>query len=337
MAARAFLLLVALAAQACIAVSGAADERPKPREADLEMREVASLSLPYIYWAKGMSALAFEAGADVPTAHVLTAHVLTVVNDTGRVSTLAVRYDSAGALAGVELLASTRAVIDEGARFRSMDFEAVVRTPEGDWLMSVEQPARLVTYAGPGIAAFNEKPAPWPAPHGLADQPENRGAEAMTLLPDGRALLIGEAVTDGVSPLWIGGPAGWATHDYASSPGFAPVEAVPHPCGGVLVLERAANFIRGLTARLVFIPERALAPDRESGLVVPDVIGMVEPTAGRGNYEGMAMLPAERPADGTRCPAAIEVLIASDDNSLRLLPRRLAHYRIAPRAADASR
>ena len=98
----------------------------------------------------------------------------------------------------------------------------------------------------------------------------------------------------------------------------------------MLVLERAANLIRGLTARLVHIAPDALTAARDGRPVVPGIVGMVEPTSGRGNFEAMAVAPVAEPG----CPAEIDVFIASDDNNVRLLPRTLAHYRVAARPEE---
>lgn len=285
------------------------------------MAELASLSLPFEDWTSGISGLVFEEDSGR----------LTALSDRGAVTALDLTFDHGGTLTGAHPHGSQKVHSDGLGHAGTMDIEAGAQMPDGHWLLSLERPNRLASFAGRGVAALAGTSQPWPAPAGLAAQPINKGAEAMALLPDGRVLLIGEAPRDGLNPLWLGGPDGWLALGYATSPGFAPVEAALHPCGGLLVLERAANLFLGLTARLVFVPAEALARAAKGAVIVPETIGPVEPTTGRGNFEAMAVAQAQNLA----CPGPIDVFIASDDNKIRLLPRTLAQYRITPHAAGA--
>lgn len=280
------------------------------------LTEASSLSLPFTDWAHGLSALAFDGSENQ----------LIALSDKGMAQTLTMQFDATGTMVGVTHNASNVVTRDSGAIFRVMDVESAARQSNGRWLVGLERPNRLVEFPAGDLGAFSGQPQPWADPRGLRSQPINKGIESLTFLPDGRAILLGESAKSGAHPVWIGTQDSWLRLTYRTSPGFSPVEAALHPCGGVLVLERAANIFRGLTARLAYLSEAQIA-SAESGVEwEPLIIGPIEPSAGHGNFEGMAV----RALSDAPCPAPIELFVVTDDNVKRWLPRILAHYRLAP-------
>ncbi|MEM8917187.1 MAG: esterase-like activity of phytase family protein [Pseudomonadota bacterium] len=308
--------LFALALCACAFETGAqpaAQDQPP----SFTLTERSSVALPFETWAHGLSALAFDNPTKAPNR-------LLALSDTGQVTVLTMEFDQAGTLSDTRLVDSFPLAIGPAPDTHTGDIEAAVQVQDNEWFAALERPARLAVYSGRGFSAFALDPAIVAPPAGLTDQPENTGIEAVAQLPDGSLMLFAEAAKSGIHPLWIGNPDAWQEFGYRSDSGYAPVEAVYHPCGGVIVLERVANLLAGLAIRLTYIPEEWLARRDQERTVNPVPIGAVEPTEGWGNFEGMTL----RSRPGQSCADPVDLFMVSDDNALRLLPRLLLHYEL---------
>ncbi len=312
-----FLLagLVLLVTQAC--AQNPVSRSPNPEQAPFVLTELASLSLPFGSGVHGISALAADDASNR----------LIAFSDQGRVQLLELGFADDGTLIAANTLADQPMSADDGY---PGDIESVTRLTDGGWLVGFERPHRLVHYPPGQFAVFSQRPDDsWSPPDSLSSFRPNEGIEAMTQLEDGQVLIISEGKRQEGHGLWIGTDGQWSESHYQTETGFAPVEAIRHPCGGVLVLERAANAIRGLTARLVHLSEAQIQKAKSGELVVTAAIGPVEPTVGRGNFEGMILRRVSKV--DRACPRDIDLLFVTDDNKLRLLPRILAQYRLSSR------
>lgn len=187
------------------------------------------------------------------------------------------------------------------------DAEALVRRPDGTWLVAFEGLHRIRAYRDlDAPAAMIE------APPGLDAAPANGGLEALALLADGRMLAITERMGDhGRVQAWTGGPGNWVPRFYRPTAGFSPTDAAGLPDGGALVLERRFSFLEGgFSCRLLHVPGAALAGHNEiSGAPILNL----PPDAPAENWEGVAVLPRGR---------EIWIALISDDNE-NLLQRSL--------------
>lgn len=165
------------------------------------------------------------------------------------------------------------------------DAEALARLPDGTWLVAYERWHRIRAHR-PSLDApgrFVDAPAD------LARAPGNAGLEAMTVLADGRWLLLTEGMEipdgPGLRRGWIGRPGAWTPIAYRPAPGMDPVDLAGLPDGGALVLERSFGFLAGFGGRLVRVPAAALA----GPVIEPaEVLLRIEPPLPVDNYEGVA-------------------------------------------------
>lgn len=165
------------------------------------------------------------------------------------------------------------------------DAEALARLPDGTWLVGFERWHRIRAHR-PGLDAPGRYVD---APAELSRAPGNAGLEAMTVLPDGRWLLIAEglqvAEDPGLRRAWLGRPGAWTALAYRPGPGMDPVDATALPDGTVLVLERSFSFLAGFGGRLVRLSAAALA----APVIEPaEVLLRIEPPLPVDNYEGVA-------------------------------------------------
>lgn len=163
------------------------------------------------------------------------------------------------------------------------DAEALARLPDGTWLVAYERWHRIRAHR-PGLDAPGRYVD---APAGIAQAPGNAGLEAMTVLADGRWLLLAEGLEagPGLRRGWIGRPGAWTPLAYRPAPGMEPVDAAALPDGGALVLERSFSVLAGFGGRLVRLPATALA----GPVIEPqEVLLRVEPPLPVDNFEGVA-------------------------------------------------
>ena len=142
---------------------------------------------------------------------------------------------------------------------RAADAEALLRLPDGRFLVAFEGQHRIALY--PALDAPAELLAP---PPGLEAAPRNGGIEALALLPDGRLLAIAESLAagPGLRRAWLGrfGPRGvlWQGLAYRPAEGLEPAGAAALPDGRVLVIERGFSVLGGFSGRAALLPGVAL-------------------------------------------------------------------------------
>ena len=226
------------------------------------------------------------------------------ISDAGGVYTLALGDGGAqltprGRLAGLETATNA-----------DRDAEALLRLPDGRWLVSFERTHRLVVFP-PGLNGLIDGPASVVAvPDAWRALDWNRGVEALALAGDGRIVAIEEGV-----PLQLADRTAWRFHpptgsslDATSvtySTGFtvAPGDAAGGNDGRIYVLEREITGL-GLSARIARVTEGA---DGNLSVEATLDLGGVLPAA---NYEGMTIDPYR--SEGQRF-----VLVSDGDDGAR--------------------
>jgi hypothetical protein len=175
-------------------------------------------------------------------------------------------------------------------RGRAWDAEAVSIGEEGTYV-SFENAHRLLRFD-----RLSGKPVEIPLPKAVYQAPRNQGMEAMTLLADGRLLLISEGHFDsrGRHRCWIQqkkfGP--FVERALPMSDAYLPTGLAPLPKGGALLLERM--FLPnpfgkpiGPHARLSYLSAATLGA-KATGELVPRELGRL--TDGLlDNFEGLAV------------------------------------------------
>lgn len=201
---------------------------------------------------------------------------------------------------------------------RASDAEALARLPDGRLLVAFERWHRIRLFASPEAGAQF-----FPNPPTITTLSANTGLESLTVLADGRLLVIAEAMgDDGTSRAWIGSGDGraWETRRYRPGPNFVAVDAAALPGGGALVLERRVSLLTGFTSRLAHLSAAAL----EAEVMEPVELGTIGAPLAADNYEGIAVARRE---DG-----ALDVAIVSDDNFSLFQRNILMLFRLDPAA-----
>jgi hypothetical protein len=236
----------------------------------------------------------------------LAAGRLLAVSDRGDLFELALARDRAGRLKGVSAV-SARALPRPAGR-RGLDVESIARDRDGSYLCGVEdRPHRLLRYRDLGAA-----PVDVALPPALAAAPPNGGLEAVTVLADGRLLLLCERCDGGeVIRGWLGRASALAPISLRREERFVPTDLAPLPDGGALLLERDYTPARGARSRVRRLPPRSL----RAGASAADGVELVrlERPLAVDNFEGIALVAA-RP---------LRFVIVSDDNFDRRRQRTL--------------
>ena len=191
-----------------------------------------------------------------------------------------VRLTPHGQLAGLETATGS-----------DRDAEALLRLPDGRWLVSFERTHRLAVFP-PGLTGLIEGPARVVAvPDDWRALSWNQGVEALALDRDGMVVAIEEG-----TPLQVGSRNVWRFEPpsgssivatpatYSTAFAVAPGDAVGGTDGRIYVLEREITG-RGLTARIVRVAEAA---DGSLSAEVALSLGDSLPPA---NYEGITVDP----------------------------------------------
>ncbi|BEQ16841.1 esterase-like activity of phytase family protein [Desulfoferula mesophila] len=245
---------------------------------------------------------------------------LWAVSDQGWWLRADLRSNSAGAPLGLEAarlgpLLDPRGQVLQGKRNR--DAEGLAARG-GGFLVSFERNHRLWFYPPPlGLAG---RPEPLSLPPWLTASPKNSGVEAVSVLADGRILLLAEdSGRQGRTTGALGDGQGWQKISYRLHADFKPTALAPLPGGGCLVLERAYNPVLGARARLGWLPPEGL---RSGAELVPVLLADLAPPLATDNFEGLAVVP--EPAGGLR------VYLLSDDNYFPLQRTLLLAFRLPP-------
>ncbi|MBX9796876.1 esterase-like activity of phytase family protein [Sphingomonas sp.] len=204
---------------------------------------------------------------------------------------------------------------------RDRDSESLVRDgASGRLWVGFENWNQIWRYA-PGFARAERHAAP----PDMAGWDENRGAEAMVRLRDGRFIIFNE--TDG----WPGrkgraglifagdpteAPRAAARFTYLPPPGFNPTDATELPDGRLILINRRFSLLTGFDAVLTLVDPDAIQPGAVvEGVVLARFVGHTI----RDNFEAVA---AVQEADGTH------LWLASDANQLPIEQNLLLEFRI---------
>jgi hypothetical protein len=185
------------------------------------------------------------------------------------------------------------------------DAEALVRRPDGTWLVAFERRHRIRAYRrldGPGLYVA--------APPGLEAAPSNGGLESLAVLPDGRLFAIAETFSPPERPdlrhAWLGQPGAWMPLYWQPNAGFHPTDAAILPDGSALVLERRFSLLGGFAAKLIRTAPDAFRTAREGAVLRGEVIlTLNDAPLPAENWEGIAV---------TRYGDETLVALISDDN-----------------------
>jgi len=214
----------------------------------------------------------------------------------------------------------------EDAAKKDADAEALLRQPDGSWLVSFERRHRILRY--PGAEDGPEgTPEALEVPASLKSLPPNKGIEALALRPDGILVAFAEATetADGQHRLYLRQDDSWTEKRYRTDPFFSPSDATALPNGDILVLDRGYSLVAGVRSRLIHVKsEDLLASDIVEGAVLAEI----EPPIGTDNFEGLAVQHAP---DGR-----LYAYIISDDNFSPLQRTLLIQYelRLPPSPGD---
>ncbi|WP_409768114.1 esterase-like activity of phytase family protein [Ferrovibrio sp.] len=199
------------------------------------------------------------------------------------------------------------------------DAEALRRLPDGSWLVGFERAHRFWTYAEPGGPAQYTLPVP----PGFETQPDNGGAEAVAVWPNGDLLVLSEEKESGPghTSVWLhqGGMQGgaWSDLSWPVRDGFKPTDAVALPDGDVLVLERYFTPLTGPKARISRVTMASIRPD---AVLQPETLAEWARPYSVDNMEALDMRRAD---DGS-----LWLYVMSDDNRNSLQRTLLMVFRL---------
>lgn len=180
-----------------------------------------------------------------------------------------------------------------------VDAEAMAPGAEGEIIVAFERDHRIWRYF-----PNNPVPEPIPPPEELQHAPRNGGIEAMTLLSDGRLLLIAEDFgKGGRNVAWVSSKDGWSVLTYAVDGGYVPTGAATLDNGDILTIERRFNLRSGAGGRIKRIAKDAIQPGAHLG---GTVIAELQSPLVVDNFEG---IEARKDADGRTL-----IYLISDDN-----------------------
>ncbi|WP_422001566.1 esterase-like activity of phytase family protein [Reyranella sp.] len=325
-------LLVAGLLAAC------AGSSPPPAVAQDQPLEIGSSSLPLkidepaarkvgrLVWRGGVTMTAnsrrFGGWSDL---HITAdGKRLTSISDEGAWLTATIEYDGDANLAGLSDARIGQLLALDGRFIASKpeaDAEAMARLPDGSWLVAFERNHRLWRYD-----SLTATPQPVAGPPDIGRQPSNGGIEAMTVLDDGRIVMLSEEYSrrPGTVAGWIAEPAPgggyrWSSFDYAEIPDFHPTALTRLPDGSLAVVERAFDMARGVRCRVMRFDAAQLVA---GGTVRAEELARLASPYAVDNLEGLA---ATRGARGETL-----LWLISDDNFNPLQRNILLLFELAP-------
>lgn len=129
-------------------------------------------------------------------------------------------------------------------------------------------------------------------PAEMQDWPNNRGAESIIRLKDGRFIVIAESVDDGVHPalLFSGDPVERGSNitkfNFRPPSGYRVTDGVQLPDGRIAILTRSIGFPQGFSAKVLLL---ASADILRNSIVSAKVIATLAPPLLVDNLEGIAV------------------------------------------------
>ncbi len=241
--------------------------------------------------------------------------VLYVVSDRGHALSVRLKHDQHRRLVGFRdwtitpLMTPGGGVVGDKLR----DAEALVRKADGSFLIAFEGLHRIWHY--PDLVSV---PHPILTPPELQHAPRNGGAEAMTMLPDGRLLVLTEGYKNA-----HGGYKSWIIHrdrffplSYVQTNGFKPTDLAVLK-QDVLLLERHYLAFFGVSVRIRHIAGNHIQAGAH--LRGREVLHLQSPLT-IDNFEGIAVEDSKR--FGTL------IYLISDDNFSPLQRTLLLQFRL---------
>jgi hypothetical protein len=230
---------------------------------------------------------------------------LYAISDRGYWLSASMQFDSNGALMNLvdwqiaPMLTTTKTPVTGRLR----DAEALALAQDGSFLVAFEGNHRIWRY-NPPPNTFNSTPVSVKIPLAIRRAPSNGGLEGLTLLPDGRLLILTEefANADGSFKGWLIEEGKSAELSYVPADGFRVTDCAALPNGDVLVLERRYTLIAILSARITLVKADTVQPGAK--LTGKELLRLEQPLAAE-NYEGIAI---KQTSNGTM------IFIVSDDN-----------------------
>jgi hypothetical protein len=253
-----------------------------------------------------------------------TGSTLIAISDDGHWFSAQLQHDASGRLTGFTAWQHAPLLTPERrpVKGRLSDAEAVTQDVDGTFLVAFENvhriwryPAAPHTFRGPLQAVLT--------PEELRRAPRNGGVEAMTVLTDGRLLILTETFrnADDSHKGWLLETGQTFPVSYMSSPGFAPTDMATLPNGDVLVLERCYSLFTGPGARLQRLSRTSL---QAGASLHGEEIARLAPPLSVDNFEGLAV---HENVNGD-----IMVYLLSDDNYQFFQRTLLLQFRLGPLA-----
>ncbi len=185
------------------------------------------------------------------------------------------------------------------------DAEALSRAPESGFLVAFERVHRINYFNSSHYFDLSGIPSRISPPEHMKVQPENGGIESLTLLPEGRILMIAEGDTDYDNPSYaaVGMDKDWIEMKYQRQHGYRPTSVAPLPEGDILTLERSYTGPGSLKIRLCIIKQ----PEFKSEVTLyPKQLIKLPRSLPLDNFEGLDTITTD---DGRTF-----IYIISDDN-----------------------
>lgn len=286
------------------------DDRSQARVGNLEWMAGVSLTAPDPRFG-GWSGMVLS-----PDGRQLIA-----VSDVGFWLVATLTHDGQGRLTGLTeaRLGPLRGLDGEPLKSkRWADAESLARDRDGSLVVGFEGMHRLWRYRQ-GDDLLAARPEAVDAPPSLRRAPRNGGVEAMTVLADGRLLMVTEDFLNPEGDLvgWVRQGDTWHELSFAPAGLFKPTDLSQMPNGDVLALERRFTMIGGVAMRLRRVPLTAIKPGaRLEGTPVAELTPPV-------SVDNMEALAARRATDGSTT-----IYVMSDDNFNPLQRTLLLQFRL---------